>query len=303
VPIHVDLIQGLPGETYETWKQTIDDILSTRTHVSIEFHMALTLENTELNLLQRKLNKLKTISSSDYIFGSKAGDEIVEKIDVIGSTNSMPEDKMIDGFIYNSLIYLIFVSGSATIISLFIHRYGGIKITDIMDSIINEIKTIQWVSDEIERISQSLNRFMKTGAASYPMHDLDNYPIKAGNIYQSLAVRLYQSEEQSYEQLLDSIKLTVVNLVPDIPSALIDEVIDFNKKYFLRHNQLENYPVIFEMNHNIYEFVFTNDDLINENSRYRFETDIDKEITVGEFCKHMNVVKKIIPQAPMITRL
>ena len=97
VPLNTELIIGLPGETLESWIDTMFGVLEVGQHDSIEAWQAQILENAEMNLSQRESHTIRGQYVYDY-FPNASDDEAPEHSEIVVSTSTMNINEMIEAY-------------------------------------------------------------------------------------------------------------------------------------------------------------------------------------------------------------
>lgn len=97
IPTYTELIIGLPGETYESFTNGVDLLISAGQHDSLSIYNAMLLENSEMN--SNSYKHLHGIKSKKIplllLHGSLEEDDVTEYYDVVVETNSMQREDWI----------------------------------------------------------------------------------------------------------------------------------------------------------------------------------------------------------------
>ena len=110
IPVYGELILGLPGETVESWKRGVDELLEAGTKNQIYMYMCQVLTNTEMaekpyrekfGLVTRRI-PLAEIHGSD-----RPADWVTEYEEIIVQTNSMSMQEWRDLVRFNSTLMLL----------------------------------------------------------------------------------------------------------------------------------------------------------------------------------------------------
>lgn len=124
IPVHTELILGLPGDTEASWKENFWRLFRAGNHTGISMLHAQLLENAEMNISQRKFYKLDAVNMYDYMSGSYSNGEVEESIEVVVGTRDIPRDKMLDLMVWNSFIQTFHINGLTTYIARYLASQG-----------------------------------------------------------------------------------------------------------------------------------------------------------------------------------
>lgn len=96
VPVYSELILGLPGETVESWKRGIDELLTSGLRNQLFVYLCQILPNTELadpEYRERHKIQSKRIKLTEIHGTVRSGDWVDEYEDIVIATASMPHDE------------------------------------------------------------------------------------------------------------------------------------------------------------------------------------------------------------------
>jgi hypothetical protein len=128
VPLNVELILGLPGETKQSWEDTIFGVLEVGKHDSIEVWQAQILENAEMNLSQRKLFNIRGQMVLDY-FPNGLDNEAPEYSEIVTHTSTLSLDDMVESYKLAWFVMTWHTGGFSQYIARFIRKYFNIPYT------------------------------------------------------------------------------------------------------------------------------------------------------------------------------
>jgi hypothetical protein len=97
IPTYTELIIGLPGETYQSFSDGVDLLISAGQHDSLSIYNAMLLENAEMNsVLYKQLHGIKSQKIPLLLLhGSLEEDDVTEFYDVVVETSTMPKEDWI----------------------------------------------------------------------------------------------------------------------------------------------------------------------------------------------------------------
>lgn len=129
IPVHTEIILGLPGDTEVSWKENFWRLFRAGNHTGISILHAQLLENAEMNTSQRKFYKLDAVDIYDYMSGSYSNGEVEESIEVVVGTRDIPRDKMLNLMVWNSFIQTFHINGLTT----YVARYMASQSVDYQE--------------------------------------------------------------------------------------------------------------------------------------------------------------------------
>ena len=107
VPVNAEMILGLPGETLESWENTLFGLLELGQDDSIEVWNAQLLENTEMNLEQKEKFQIKSQMVIDNFYNGITADEAPEYSEIVVETSTMPLNDMAKSYALASFQFIL----------------------------------------------------------------------------------------------------------------------------------------------------------------------------------------------------
>jgi intein/homing endonuclease len=144
IETYSDMILGMPGETYESFIEGIDTIISNGQHNRIQFNNLSILPNAQMGSLeyQKKFGMITVTSDIINIHGSldeeKNDCSIQEKQVLVIGTNSMPKEKWIQTRAYCWMTSLLYFNKILQIPIIYFHLFTNIRYKDIFNIFMNE---------------------------------------------------------------------------------------------------------------------------------------------------------------------
>ena len=231
LPVSTELILGLPGETYSTWKDTLESVLEAK-FVTMDIFFLQLLVNAPMYLHDREKFQIETFGAYDYFYDfdieriqQEIKDGLVEKIEVIKSTSSMPNDQLL-----KSALFSWFIVGAHSYgVGIFMADYlfkKGIRYTDFYEELFDYLK------DNNNNISQWADEFIKLHHRWYKLGYVDKSIGKLPNVgYGTM---------QSFTPLVQS---------SNALDAVLDAIGTFAKqRYGVPDNVIHDYKVLTDLN-------------------------------------------------------
>lgn len=280
IPLYTELILGLPGETFDTWKENFYKLFKAGNHTGITVYQAQLLENAEMNLLQRKLYKLQGQIVYDYLVGTYNEHEVKEGIEVIVSTKDLPFDQMVEAQVFSWFLNTFHINGITTYISRVLYKLKNIEYSDFYQGLYEYIKQDPWMNHEIERIKEHYSNWSKYGRIDH--EPIQGMEIHGWNLIHSTVINIQGKSKHNHVFELIHGYIKKFNLDP----SLENELIDFQKLFLIDYNIAKTYPVVKRFDHDIPGYVQNQSD-ISESACYEFEFPEDKNMSLQRFCEQI----------------
>lgn len=268
VPVHTELILGLPGESLESWKETIYKLFKAGNHTSISFYTAQILENSELNRLQRKLYDIKSIPVKDFMAGEEIEEEIKEIVHAIVSTKHLPLDKMQEALMFNLYINTFHVTGITTFAARFLHKYLGEEYSTFYEKLYDYLMQDPWFKNEIEEAKIYYERWTKDGAIKHPNIG-ESIEVSGLNLHYRIAINIYHQSERLRPHVQKLVN-TFIKETYQIDNNILEELFKLQDLYWIDFPERNNYPKEVEFNYDFVNYLLVDAQLENK-VKYKFE--------------------------------
>ena len=259
LPIFTEIIMGLPGETVESWKATVEKVLESNLHNGVDLFFLQLLENAPMMQDVDQYN-IKTFPAYDLFYETAdvADDnKILEGINVIESTNTLSNNELFEIFLYTWHVLGFHVYGISDIISIYLKKQHNISYTEFYSKLFEYNKT----NDELKRWQAKLEQaFYDWKTTGFFLVETDNVSLLSWQIPHSLALLMHSSNTvQTYiEHVSNFIKETY-------PNVSVDILHDYAIITKHRVKQWEKYcvsPIEVETKTNLFEYTQNNTDMI-----------------------------------------
>lgn len=252
LPIYTEIIMGLPGETVDSWKSTIENVLNVNLHNGIDSFFLQLLENAPMTGDIDKYN-IKTFPAYDLFYETASvRDEtkILEDIQVIESTNSMTNDELFESFLYTWFILGFHVYGISDVIAIYLNKKYNVSYSEFYSKLIeylyyNDSRIITWKNS----LYEAFHKWKETG---FFLVETDNISVLSWQIPHSLALFIHSSNT------VDLYTNLVSNFVEEVyPKVDLDILHDYVIITHYRVKKWENYhisPKRFSTKTNLFEY-------------------------------------------------
>jgi putative methyltransferase len=145
IPTYTELIIGLPGETYETFKSGINLLLDAGQHDSLSIYNAMLLQNSEMNKAEyRELHGIEYANIPLLLLhGSIEVDDVVEYYDVVTATASMPKEDWVRTTVFAWVVQALHCLNLTQSIAVTLNSLHGVKYTDFYEGLIAHFENSQ----------------------------------------------------------------------------------------------------------------------------------------------------------------
>lgn len=197
ISAYSELILGLPGETYDSFKTGIEQLLEAGQHSSIFIYNCELLVNSKLGDKDfRKKYELETVRipfNQDHF--ALISDSIQEYSNIIVSTSSMKREDWVRSATLSVFIQALHCLGLLQCIAIYLFYENGISYTDFYSDFFNAICDDKGICGKIcgETVDRLTEYSKGNGMWSY-------YNETFGNISWPIEEGLFLRFEQNYEQ-------------------------------------------------------------------------------------------------------
>jgi radical SAM superfamily enzyme YgiQ (UPF0313 family) len=281
IPVVSELILGLPGETALSWRENYYKLFRANNHTGISTYNAQLLENSELNLTQRKFYKIDTVIVRDYLCGTEHEEDIEEGVEVVKSTRDMPYKDLLASIMFTWYINTFHINGLSNILSRFAHKYSGLDYKDFYDTLMVYLMKNEWFANEYKLTHGYYDEWFTTGRVNHPM--LGSTAIYGMNLGQRTSIAIHT--DARYADVFGILRSFMETSFPGYKSELINDLMSVQENYYIKHPELLNYPKHVTMQHNIMGFIQSGDTL-NRSTSMKFDFPEDKNMTLLRFCEN-----------------
>jgi putative methyltransferase len=138
VPVYSELILGLPGETFETWKTGVQEMLSAGLKNQLFIYLCQVFPNTEMSEpeYQKRFGIVTKRIELNEIHGAiRTEDLVAEYEDVIVTTDAMPLAMWRQMVLFSWLTMVMHSLKVAFFVMLYLDNRHGLKVTDFIENL------------------------------------------------------------------------------------------------------------------------------------------------------------------------
>jgi len=297
IPVYTELIFPLPGETAQSWRQTLYKIFRAGNHGGVLIYPALLLENAEMNLLQKKLYRIETVPVKDYMSDACESDGIEESIQAIASTRDMPHESMLDTMAWTAFVHAFHITGFSSWLARFMLKYQDCDYEIFYDKLEKHIPTYPWLAEELERTRGYYDRWITNGRASHPA--IGN--LKVPGWLMMLRISLLAHQQNRIDEIMSWLK-NFMSTNFALPTAVLEELMLLQRRYVVTYGDLANLPCVEHFDHDIMGFV-VNGTPLHQPTAYEFDIKDPKQMSELTFLENIWFGRKRFFGKALITEI
>jgi hypothetical protein len=258
VPLNVELILGLPGETKQSWEETIFGVFEVGQHDSIEVWQAQILENAEMNLSQRKEFNIQGQMVLDY-FPNGLDNEAPEYSEIVTQTTTMSLDDMVESYKLAWFVMTWHTGGFSQYIARFMRKYFNIPYHQFYKEFREFLKSDSFWLEQEENMSRTIKNWYVNG---------DEIISELGPIIVTASTNQYRTLfkihlEEHYEKMYGLIEHFLDRY--DIPTEIYVDLTKLNRGVVGKQRELKDYEI--HTRYNILEYILDMRAELNETNQ------------------------------------
>lgn len=282
IPVHTELILGLPGDTEDSWRENFWRLFRAGNHTGISILHAQLLENAEMNISQRRFYKLDAVHMYDYMSGSYSNGEVEESIEVVVGTRDIPREKMLDLMVWNSFIQTFHINGLTNYISRYLASQG-VDYQEFYDCLWEYLHTDLWWRQQFADARSQYQEWVANGRVRT---HVDGIEVPGWNLHNRITLILHN--EDRIDQTYNLIKQFVQQKFND---ERVDQLVAFQKGTVIYHHRLSQLPLQQSFDWDFWGFLVHGTEL-DKSVCYVFDTDEDKTMSPRMFLENFYFGRK-----------
>jgi len=252
IATYTELILPLPGETYESWKEGINQLLDSSQHSGLIVYNVNVMPNAELgdkNYLKKY--KIKTVDIPLFqAHSAKSLDEdVVEYEPIVVSTYSMSTLEWKKTYKFTIFLLAFHILGLLQAISVVIRHKYGIKYSEFFELLINygEKNKQSFLYKELNIIEEVLNRMIngKNSQAQY----VDSFEEISWPPEEALFLRTIENFDLFYDEVYKVLITKFQKTEED--KNFLDDLISYQKKLVVHYRDTKETTI--KLKYNIHE--------------------------------------------------
>ena len=255
VETYTDMILGLPGETYSSFADGVDHIISNGQHNRIQFNNCSILPNAEMGDVKYQakygLETIETNIINIHGYLNDVENEIQETQDLVIATNSMPKEDWVKTRAFAWMAALLHFDKIMQMPFILLHETCGVSYRDLIEVFLTQDLGKQPILSELRDLFVNKALDIQNGGPEYiASHEWLNIWWPADEY--ALIKLVYEGKlDDFYQEAETVLKQFLKNKSIDIPESF-PEIIYLNKNLVKRPFQTENIELVCSFN--LWEF-------------------------------------------------
>ena len=269
LPAYVELILGLPEETYESFIDGVCRVMELDQHNYIGIYPLTAFPNTPFGdpeyIKEYELDIIETYTA--FMHYDISEQNTFEREHMVVGSRTMTREEYKKAYYFRWQVMYGHYLGNTQFISRFLRHHLGVPYREFYE------KMLQYSYDnedtfmgiELRETIKALEAIIKTES---PWGRILNDVKKdfAWDFEEATAIRIMQNKDKFYSEVWDFVKSNF-----KIEDDVLKEVFEFNKCAVLDPNI--SYPIKQEFNHNIYSVIRDKSKLATRKSHFQFDAD------------------------------
>ena len=272
IPVHTELILGLPGDTEHSWRENFWKLFRAGNHTGISILHAQLLENAEMNLNQRRFYQLDSVPIYDYMSGSYSNGEVEESIEVVVGTRDIPRSKMLDLMVWNSFIQTFHINGLCNYIARFLARRGT-DYSVFYQQLWDAVQKDPWWQQQFDQTRILYSNWIQNGRVENSVAGIE---VPGWNLHNRLTLMV--NAERRHGEIYQLIHRVVEHFEPHYAQQLID----FQRCTVIDYEQLSQLPCRRQFDWDFLGFL-VHDTELDRAMCYEFSTTEDPNMSFAMF--------------------
>lgn len=235
VMCYTELILGLPGESADSFKETVFQVLRAGNHYGIEINQSQLLENAEMNTVQKTIYDIKSIEASDYLtpwWDPSQGPE--ETIAVVKQTSTMTEQEMVDLWAWISFIHAFHFYGFTTQISQFLYKFASVDYAEFYQHLYDKFNHNPQLRQRLDRVRDQFRDWFQHGRLISEL--TDQVAVNGLTVWMGLNLLLH------VENLVDEVEQITHDMLLEryqycMPRKMLVQLLQYQRQRTLTHDK------------------------------------------------------------------
>ena len=269
LPAYVELILGLPEETYASFIDGISHVMELDQHNYIGIYPLTAFPNTPFGdpeyIKEYELDIIETYTAFMHYDISEQNE--FEREHMVVATRTMTREEYKKAYYFRWQVMYGHYLGNTQFISRFIRHHLGVPYRDFYEKMLQYSynNPDSFMGIELKETIKALEAIIK---AESPWGRVLNDVKKnfAWDFEEATAIRIMQNKDQYYSEVWDFVKSNF-----EVDDEILKEVFEFNKCAVLDPNVA--YPIKQDFNYNIYNVIRDKVKLEKKKTSYEFDAD------------------------------
>lgn len=168
IPTYTELILGLPGETYDSFKQGLETLLVAGQHDSLQIYLCAALPNSEMSTTEYMLQHgIKTQRMPILLQHRTAGADLpTEYNDIVIETMTLSHEDWKRTYLLSWVVQAFHCLGLTQFIAIWLHEQHGCPYTSFYEAILGyaEARPRSWCGQQLQHVKNALLGALRGGS-------------------------------------------------------------------------------------------------------------------------------------------
>ena len=221
LPTYSEVIRGLPGETLESFKEGLEQLVGESKIDTIYIFHCIVLPNAPMNIPEyREKYKLKTIRSPIYLGHSSINNRTIEEYEnVVTSTSTATQEDIKQMYLYSWITLSMHSFGILEYVSRYYNKIHGMTYMKFYEEVLEFCKT------ENSIFSEEYEKVVKHSEIGYKGEGWNHYDPKLGDINWPIEEATWLRLASQKSRTLDGINLFLEYLETKLGYATPKEIL------------------------------------------------------------------------------
>lgn len=274
VPINIEMILGLPGETLDSWKSNFYKLFRLN-QKTMSIYQCQPLENSELNISQMSEYEIKTIQSQNSFINSSSQEEISEYLPSISATRDMPLDDMVLANLWTWFFFTFHINGLTNFTSEYCEREGIANYETFYQDLFELVSKDTVLAKELNTRKSQIHTWLSTGDDQ--SENVFNFTLEGSKLYAyGTSCKIHIDKElKNHVQLL--LRNYLDSLIDD--QNIKNDLIRFQETYLVDLHTINNYPRTSAFNYDWLEYFVHKQNLKSKYTNIIFDNKVNAEMS------------------------
>lgn len=253
IPSYVELILGMPGETYESFRDGISRLLEAGAHDSLFLHKGIVLPNTEMSepayVAEHGLKTLRVPATLTH--SAKHSEDVQEYEELIIATHTMPHEEWREAYLFSWAVLTCHILRVAQVPPIYAAVHEGFSYGRFYDALIDYARrhpeTI--IGQELRITEQTVDEALKGMGFDVVLPEFSDivWPPEEASF-----LRICMQLDRFFEEYADFLRELARNHDWEMDETVLADMVRYQKAIIVKYDRDGSRE--FELQHSIHSF-------------------------------------------------
>jgi hypothetical protein len=173
------------------------------------------------------------------------------------------------------------INGLSNVISRFANKHAGVDYRDFYEDLYRYLLTDPWFNKQMSETKAYYEEWFTNGSITHPK--IGTTDVYGMNLGQRTSIAIHA--ENQYNNVFSLLENYYRQKFPE-HEKYIDDLFTVQKNYYIRYDEIANYPKTLTIRNNILGYI-QNNDALESTTEYFFEFYEDKSMSLTRFCESL----------------